>query len=95
MARLKPERITTDDAEAIALQALGFLANDLQRLSRFLSLTGIDPEQLRVEAKAQVFQTAMLEYMLDDESLLLTFCQDAGIEPMAVVAAHALMSGRR
>lgn len=93
MSRLKPDRITLDDAEAIALRALGFLADDPQRLSRFLSLTGIDLGQLRTEAKTREFQAAMLEYMLGDESLLLTFCHDAGIEPVAVAPAHALLSG--
>ena len=93
MSRLRPDRITLDDAEAIALQALSFLADDPQRLSRFLSLTGIDLGQLRTEAKSREFQAAMLEYMLGDESLLLTFCQDAGVEPMAVAPAHALLSG--
>ena len=93
MSRLKPDRITLDDAESIALRALGFLADDPQRLSRFLSLTGIDLGQLRTEAKTPEFQAAMLEYMLGDESLLLTFCQDAGIVPVAVAPAHALLSG--
>lgn len=95
MSRLRPDRITLDDAEAIALQALGFLAEDPQRLSRFLSLTGIDLGQLRTEAKTPGFQAAVLEYMLGDESLLLTFCQDAGIDPVAVEPAHALLSGHR
>jgi hypothetical protein len=36
---------------------------------------------------------AILDYMLGDESLLLTFCQAAGIDPMSVAPAHALLSG--
>ena len=95
MSRLKPERITSDDAEVIALQALGFLADDPQRLSRFLSLTGMEPVHLRPTAKTREFQDAVLEYMLGDESLLLTFCQDAGIDPMAIASAHALLNGNR
>lgn len=94
MPRLRPDRITPDDAETIALQALGFLADDPQRVSRFLSLTGTDPGQLRAEAKNRDFQVATLDYMLSDESLLLSFCQEAGIDPIAIGPAHALLSGQ-
>lgn len=93
MSRLRPDRITLDDAETFALQALGFLADDPQRVSRFLSLTGTDAGQLRTEAKNREFQAATLEYMLGDESLLLAFCQEAGIDPAAIGPAHALLSG--
>jgi hypothetical protein len=95
LMRLRPDRITVDDAAAIALQALSFLADDPQRMSRFLSLTGSDVGRLRTEAKTPEFQAATLEYMLGDESLLLMFCQDAGIDPVAVAPAHALLSGHR
>ncbi len=50
-------------------------------------------EDLRSEAKTAELQIATLEYMLSDESLLLTFCQEVGIEPMTIAPAHALLSG--
>jgi hypothetical protein len=93
MSRLKPGRLTLDDAETIALQALGFLADDASRVSRFLALTGSDPAQLRADAKNREFQAATLEYMLTDESLLLAFCQESGIDPAIVGPAHALLGG--
>jgi hypothetical protein len=94
MPRSRPDRLSLDDAETIALQALGFLADDPQRVSRFLSLTGSDAGQLRAEAKNREFQAATLEYMLGDESLLLTFCQEAGIDPVAIGPAYALLGGQ-
>ncbi|MFA7307170.1 MAG: DUF3572 domain-containing protein [Hyphomicrobium sp.] len=94
MPRLRPDRLSLDDAETIALQALGFLADDPQRVSRFLSLTGSDAGQLRAEAKNREFQAATLEYMLGDESLLLAFCQEAGIDPVAIGPAYALLGGQ-
>jgi hypothetical protein len=87
--------INNDDAEAIALQALAYLADDPQRLSRFLALTGSDLGELRETAKMAEFQASMLEYMMGDESLLLAFCQEAGIDPATIAPAHALLSGHR
>ena len=93
MPRPTPHRMDRDDAETVALQALTYLVSDPQRLSRFLSLTGIGLEDLRSEAITAELQIATLEYMLSDESLLLTFCQEVGIEPMMIAPAHALLSG--
>lgn len=93
MARSTPNRITPEDAEGIALQILGFLADDAPRMSRFLSLTGIGPEQVRAEAGTREFQAAVLEYILGDESLLLAFCQERGVDPMRIAPAHFLLAG--
>jgi hypothetical protein len=87
--------INKDDAEAIALQALAYLAVDTQRLSRFLALTGIDLGDLRETAKMPELQASILEYMMGDESLLLAFCQEAGVDPAIIAPAYALLSGHR
>jgi hypothetical protein len=89
----RQQRIDRDDAETIALQALAYLADDPQRLTRFLALSGTDAGQLRTQAKAPDFQVAILDYVMSDESLLLTFCQESGIDPMVVAPAHALLNG--
>jgi hypothetical protein len=88
------KRINRDDAETIALRAVAYLADDPQLLSRFLALTGTDAGQLRTQVNAPDFQVAVLDYMLGDESLLLTFCQESGIDPVVVAPAHALLSGQ-
>jgi len=87
------KRINRDDAETIALQALAYLADDPQRLTRFLALTGTDAGELRTQVNSSDFQVAILDYMMSDESLLLTFCQESGIDPTVFASAHALLSG--
>ena len=50
--------IKTANLEAIESQAigiLGFLASDPERLGRFLSLTGVDPTDIRSLMKDQGF----------------------------------------
>ena len=87
--------INKDDAEAIALQALAYLAVDTQRLSRFLALTGSDLGDLRETAKMPELQASILEYMMGDESLLLAFCQEVGVDPAIIAPAYALLGGHR
>ena len=43
---------TAEEAATLALAGLTFLAEDTARLGRFLSLTGIGPEELRAVADA-------------------------------------------
>lgn len=92
MPPLRGNAVNKDDAEAIALQALAYLAADTQRLSRFLALTGSDLGELRETAKMPEFQASVLEYMMGDESLLLTFCQEGGIDPAIIAPAYVLLS---
>lgn len=92
MARFKPERLDRDGASTVALQALSFLASDVDRLTRFLALTGMGPTDIRSNAAEPHFQVAVLDYLLGDESLLLVFAAEANIRPEAAAEAHVLLS---
>jgi hypothetical protein len=93
--RLKTSgHIDLETAETLALQALTFLISDPQRLSRFMALTGIGEDALRDGATSHALQAATLDYLLADESLLLVFCQETGIEPLSVAPARAALSGQ-
>jgi hypothetical protein len=81
-----------DEAEAMALMALTFLAEDPARLGRFLSLTGIGPDDLRRAADAPQTLIAVLDHLMGDESLLLMFAAENGIAAEALVAAHARLT---
>jgi hypothetical protein len=81
----------TDQAETIALTALGFLAEDGQRLGRFLALTGLGPAELKAEAGSARVLAAVLDHLLHDESLLLTFTANHGVAPETIAPAQALL----
>ena len=89
----KPPRLSEDQAETIALQALAFLLADEKQISRFLALTGTSPQDLRDAASTREVQAATLEYVLSDEGLLLAFCQQAGLAPGVIAPAHYLLAG--
>jgi len=80
-----------DDSETLALRALAFLAEDARRLTRFLSLTGLDPADLMAAAGTAPVQVAALDHLLGDESLLMVFAGNAGVAPETIAAARALL----
>jgi hypothetical protein len=89
----KKTAMTTERAEAIAAGALAFLASDPQRLVRFLSLTGLSPDELRQQADSQPVLTAVLDYLAGDESLLLVFAAGAGLAPEEIGPARDKLAG--
>ena len=86
--RVSPSR---QAAEMLAIQALAFIAQEPARLSAFLSVTGIPSERIRDAAREPRFLAGVLEHMLGDESLLLAFAADAGIDPAEVVRAGGVL----
>jgi len=89
---LRKEVLSKDEAAALALQGLTFLAGDMGRLGRFLSLTGFSPADLKASIGTPRLQTAVLEYLLSDESLLLVFSAETGVKPESVAPARALLA---
>lgn len=82
-------------AETLAIQALGFLAEDPERLGVFLAATGISPQAIRGAARQPGFLAGVLEHMLGNESLLLEFAASAGIDdPGLVSRAQQVLGGR-
>ena len=81
-----------EGAQTVAIDALGFLAGDPERLSRFLALSGLGPHNLRQAATSPGFLAAVLDYLAADEPLLLAFAAAQGIDPAAVVRARDKLS---
>ena len=90
-----PRRIAEPDpdAEVIALKCLGFLAEDGERLGRFLALSGISPASIKAQAQEAAFLGGVLDYLLGDEKLLLAFGEAQGLAPEAVIAARRRLPG--
>ena len=80
-------------ADALAIDALGFLAADPERLARFLALSGLGPHNLRRAAASPEFLAAVLDYLAADEALLLAFAAAEGVAPNAVISARARLVG--
>ena len=95
---LKPEKSGGSqsdlaDAEAIAVEALQFLAADPEALERFLSASGLDPTGLREAAASPHFLAAVLDHVCAHEPLLLAVAAARERKPESVDAARRLLSG--
>ncbi|MDZ5696364.1 MULTISPECIES: DUF3572 domain-containing protein [Phyllobacteriaceae] len=77
-----------EQAEAIAIQALSFIAADPELLPRFLALTGIEAGQIRQAAREPGFLGGVLQFVLAHEPTLLSFSEQSGIAPEHVAAAR-------
>ena len=88
-----PLRPTPEAAEMLAIQALAFIAEEPERLNRFLGLTGIEFSQIRDAAREPGFLAGVLEHMLADESLLIAFADSARIDPAGIARARSALRG--
>jgi hypothetical protein len=80
-------RITQDQAESTALQALAYLASDIDLLPRFLALSGIEAAQIRQAAAEPGFLAGVLAFFLAHEPSLLKLCEATGFQPQEIAAA--------
>lgn len=82
-----------DGAEALALRALAFLAEDPERLGRFLALSGLGPGELRTRTTDPALLGGVLDHLLSDERLLLAFAQAHGLKPEEAARARRHLPG--
>ena|SRR2546423_1202098 len=90
----KGARITRKIAENLAIQALGFMAGEPERLGHFLAATGIGPEMIRKAATDPSFLAGVLDHVVADEPLLIAVADHVGVAPQDIEHAQAVLSGR-
>lgn len=84
---------TREAAEAVAIQALTYIAGDPERLGQFLAVTGVGPAQIRTAAAHPDFLAGVLEYLISDEALLTAFAAEAGLRPTDPVKSLVVLGG--
>jgi hypothetical protein len=84
---------SASEAEIIALNALGFLAAEPDRLRRFMDLSGLGLDAIRTSAADPAFLGAVLDHLLADESLLLVFAADHDISPERILTLRRKLPG--
>jgi hypothetical protein len=82
-----------EEAEALAIQALTFIASDGERLGRFLAITGLGPAEIRAAAREPGFLGGVLEYIASDDRLVAAFTAEMGHDPAAIDKGRAALSG--
>jgi hypothetical protein len=77
-----------EEAEAVAIRALAFIANDAELLPRFLAISGIEASGIRRAAREPGFLVGVLDFLLAHEPSLLRFATESRIDPAGVAAAR-------
>lgn len=85
--------MTRDEAELLAIRALGHIAADDDLLGDFLSLSGLAPDELRARMAEPEFLGGILDFLLADEARLLAFCEAEEIRPQLPAAARRALPG--
>jgi len=82
-----------DAAEALAIAALGWIAEDPDRIGAFLGQSGLDPGVLRARAGEPELLAAVLDFVLSEDAHVLGLAAREGVRPEAVAAARAHLPG--
>lgn len=85
--------ITFEEAQEIATNGLIHISQDPELVGRFLAVSGIGPESIRDAASEPGFLAGVLEFLMGDEALLLTFCENHRIRPTMIAAARFALAG--
>lgn len=81
---MKDQASMREEAEAVAVRALGFIAADPELLPRFLAITGIEASSIRRAAREPGFMAGVLQFILAHEPTLMRFAEETGTPPEAV-----------
>ncbi len=82
-----------DQAEIIGLQALTHVAKHEDILLAYISLSGITPEELRNSAANPATLGSILDYFLQDEKRLISFCEAVSVAPDKLKKARQYLPG--
>ncbi|MTI10878.1 DUF3572 domain-containing protein [Curvivirga aplysinae] len=70
-----------EQAEQLAASALSWIAQDPDRLGRFLAICGVGPAEIRERVGDPAFMGGILDFLLAHEPDLIEFAEWAGVEP--------------
>jgi hypothetical protein len=79
---------TNEQAEALALSALGWIVSESDRAARFLALTGLSPDDLRSRVGELSLQAAVLGFLEAHEPDLMACADALDVGPGELVAAR-------
>ena len=89
----KSGEASREAAETLAIQGLGFIAADEDRLLAFIGLTGTGLDEIRARAGDSAFLAGVLDYLLADEPLLLEFAEAQAIRPQLIMSLRRELPG--
>ena len=90
---IREPRKPGESAETVAIRALAWIAEDEERLGRFMGLAGLTVDELRARAAEPDFLGGVLDFVLENEPLLLAFAETAGFKPATLLRLRRDLPG--
>lgn len=84
---------SAEQAEAVAVQMLGWIVAQPDLLSRFMAMTGVDPGSIRQAASEPGFLVGVTDFVMAHEPTLMAFCTENEMQVEHVVACHQRLAG--
>ncbi len=85
--------MSPENAQTIALQALGWLVGNDDLCPIFLGSTGGDMDDLRTQATDPAFQSSVLEFLTMDDAWVIAFCDAHNLKYDAPLRARYSLPG--
>jgi hypothetical protein len=82
------DRDSNEDAQALALRALAWTLVEPDRAMRLLSVTGLEPHDLRARASDPTVLSAALGFLENHEPDLIACAESLGVKPEVLVRAR-------
>jgi len=85
--------MNAEQAEIIAIQAVGFISSEERALHGLLAQTGMGIDDLKEQMHDPAFLGGILDFLLSDEGALIVFCEHINLPPEKVISARRALPG--
>lgn len=82
-----------DEAETVALKALGWILDADDERSTFLSASGLGPDDLMRRAGEAELLLAVMDFLLAEDRRVIAFCDATGLRYEALAAVRQALPG--
>jgi hypothetical protein len=82
-----------EQAETVAIQALGWMAGNDEVLGQFMGASGASIDDLRAGAGDPAFLGALLDFLMLEDAWVIAFCDAANLPYEAPMRARAALPG--
>ena len=82
-----------EQAETVAIQALGWMAGNDEVLGQFMGASGASSDDLRAGAGDPAFLGALLDFLMLEDAWVIAFCDAANLPYEAPMRARAALPG--
>ncbi len=80
-------------AQTLALNVLSWLLGQDELIGAFLNASGAQPQDMAALAQTPMFQGAVLDFLMEDDSRIMAFCDAHSMPYTAIQTARAALPG--